>query len=392
MNWKHNLRRTTLTFLSAGLLALSGLGAAASPAQTPPAGTSACGTGDHGLLQDLRQQLSVKDQAPLAFSDISFLSANTGRAVGNGFMIGTSDGGCHFQEIYQGQWNFKQISFPDNVHGWALASVGEGPANYLITTTDGGSTWKNLSGTAVAFDRIGFTDSRNGFAYSRTSTYTTKDGGLNWSKVPTPANTRGAYFSNRSNGWAIVVAPGTGYRLMKTTDGGFTWKLSLKAAFDGPEGGQIYAKGNQVYAVLYGGTGMSQTSYSLYASGDKGGVWNRVIAQTTAGGGPAPGSGPAQFKFGPASGKPGDLELVGNNTAFLVGFSPAAEQVAVGRSEHGGKQWSNWKSIPGFDAVISFTDGQQGWIAVRGVNQSSLYATGDGGSTWKVKLTLNNQP
>lgn len=49
---------------------------------------------------------------------------------------------------------------------------------------------------------------------------------------------------------------------MKTADGGKTWSLSLKVAFTDPEYGQITSKGDQVDVVLYGGSGMSQTSYS----------------------------------------------------------------------------------------------------------------------------------
>ncbi|WP_310830913.1 hypothetical protein [Paenibacillus pedocola] len=385
MNWTLNIRLRVLTLLSCGLLAASVWGTAA-PAQA--AAAPACGSGDHGLLQQLQAKHSAAEETPLSFTDIQFLSGDTGRAAGSGFMIGTSDGGCHFQKIYEGQWNFRQISFPDNVHGWALASVKEGTDAYLIATADGGSTWKRISETAVGFERIAFTDSKHGFGYVRAFTYYTEDGGLSWSQIKTPANTRGAEFSSRSNGWAVVVAPGEGYRIMKTTDGGASWKLSLKSAFAYPEYGRVYAKGDQVYAFLYGGTGMSQTSYSLYASSNQGGKWNRVIAEDTAGGGPAPGSGTALLKKGPASGKPGNMQLVGNSTAFLVGYSPAGEKVAVGRTFTGGRQWANLPPIAGFDGIISFPDSKDGWMAVRGQNSSSLYATKDGGATWKVKFTF----
>lgn len=389
MNWTKKMHKTTITLLTASLLAISGWGAPALLAQAETSATSvACGSGDHGLLQILQSKHSEDGATPLSFSDIQFLNADTGRAAGNGFMIGTSDAGCHFQEIYQGQWNFKVIDFPDNVHGFALASVGEGQAKYLIGTNSGGAEWKRISDKAVSFEKIDFTDSKNGFGYNRASTYYTKDGGLSWNQIPTPTNTRGVYFSNRSTGWAVVVAPGAGYRVMKTTDGGKNWVLSLKAAFDAPVYGQISVKGDQVYVVLYGESGMNQTSYSLYASSNKGRNWNRVIAQQTAGGGPAPGSGQAQFESGPASGSPGNLELVGNNTAFLVGYSPAAEKVAVGRSYMGGKQWTNLQPISGYEGKISFTSNKEGWLAVRDVEHSSLYMTKDGGSTWESKFSF----
>lgn len=148
---------------------------AAAPVQA--AAAPAGGSGDHGLLQQLQAKYLAAEETPLSFNDLAFLSADTGRAAGKGFMIGTSDGGGHFQKIYEGQWNLRQISFPDNVHGWALASVQEQNGVYLIGTTDGGSTWTRISESQVGFERIAFTDSKHGFGYVRAFTYYTEDGG-----------------------------------------------------------------------------------------------------------------------------------------------------------------------------------------------------------------------
>ncbi len=387
MNWTKKIHLKALTILSAGLLTVSSWGAAA-PVH---AAAAPAGAGDHGLLKQLQAKYLAAEDTPLSFNDLAFLSADTGRAVGKGFMIGTSDGGSHFQKIYEGQWNFRQISFPDNVHGWALASVQEQNGAYLIGTSDGGSTWKRISESQVGFERIAFTDSKHGFGYVRAFAYYTEDGGRSWSQIKTPAHTRGAEFTSRNNGWAVVVAPGEGYRVMKTTDGGSTWKLALKSPFAYPEYGQVYAKGDQVYALLYGGSGMSQTSYSLYASGNQGKSWTRVIAQETAGGGPAPGSGSALLKKGPASGRPANMQLAGSSTAFLAGYSPAGEQVAVGRTVNAGKQWSNLPAIAGYEARISFPDSKAGWMAVKGADTSSLYATKDGGMTWTEKFAFKGK-
>ena len=381
------VQKVLLLLLSGLLLTLPGWGAQSLSVQA--AASPACGSGDHGLLQELQKQ-SGSESSPIRFSDVQFLNGETGRAAGNGFLIGTSNGGCNFQEIYHGQWSFKQIEFPNNVHGWALASVQEGQAVYLIATADGGSHWKRISKDAVNFEKIDFLDNQNGFGYKRASTYYTKDGGVSWSIIKTPANTRGAYFSSRAKGWAVVVEPGAGYRVMKTTDGGKSWSLSVKASFQDPVYGQIYASGSQVWAVLYGGSGMSQTSYSLYASSNNGGDWKRVIAEETAGGGPAPGSGAALLKSGPASGRPGNMQLIGNTAAFLVGYSPAGEKVAVGRSYNGGRTWTNLPAVPGYEGEISFTSDKQGWLAVGEFNSAALYYTPDGGKTWKKKLSFLN--
>lgn len=385
MNWKSRLQQTVTALLTVMVITLPGWGAGTPAAAA--AGAPACGSGDHGLLQEQQKAHSGADSVPLSFSDVDFLNADIGRAAGNGFLIGTSDGGCHFQQIYTGQWNFRQIEFPDNVHGWALASVGDGQAAYLIRTADGGSTWARLTNGAVNFERVEFLDGSIGFGYSRASTYYTRDGGESWNLVKTPANTRGAQFTSRNNGWAAVVVPGSGYRVMHTADGGKSWNRMLSVSAPEAGYGQIYAEGNQVYALLYGGFGMSQTSYSLYGSANAGGSWTRIIAQETAGGGPAPGSGTAKVKKGPAAGTPGNLVLTGN-TAVLVGYQPAAEEVGVGLTRDNGKTWTNQPTVPGFEGRISFTDPNHGWLAVKDMNGSTLYSTKDAGANWTPKFTL----
>lgn len=380
--------RITIMLLASVLLALPLWNLQPLPASA--ASAPACETGDHGLLQKLQKERLEANKNRLLFGDVQFLSASTGRAAGNGFMIGTSDSGCTFQTIYEGQWSFRNIDFPDNVYGWALASVQDEYSRYLIATRDGGSHWTRLSSGPVTYTRVDFIDRTHGFAYDWAYAYYTADGGRNWTRLTTPANTRGSYFTSRTTGWAVTVALGEGYRVMKTTDGGKHWSLKLKSAFDYPAFGQIYASGNQIWAVLYGGAGMSQTSYSLYASTDGGSSWKRVIAQETAGGGPAPGTGRSGLPKGPVSGRPGNMQLAGGG-AFLLGYSPAGEKVGVGRSYDGGRTWNNLPGVTGNDGFISFTGAKEGWMAVNAMGRITLYATLDGGSTWKQKLSIETQ-
>jgi len=350
-----------------------------------------CGKGDHGLLQQLQKQHQGDGPSALYFTDIQFLNDRIGRASGNGFIIGTSDAGCHWQEIYTGQWQVAQIDFSDNKNGWALATVPSQQQKHLIRTSDGGAHWKNIN-TPVTFDRIDLLNDMEGFGYTATSAYKTVDGGKIFTPIPTPVNNRYASFSNMKSGWSIVVIPSGGYKVMKTLDGGKHWSLKLKVAADSNNGGEIYTHGNQVWALLYGEAGMSQVSYSLYGSTDGGSHWNRVIAQDTAGGGPAPGSGKAITQKGPASpgGHPGNMQLIGESTAFLAGGSPAGEVVSVGRSFNGEKSWTNiTPSIEGYDARISFTDSKKGWLAVvNSSDKSAVYMTKDGGVSWNVKFSL----
>lgn len=326
------------------------------------------------------------------FSDIQFLSGTTGRAAGNGFMVGTSDAGASWQTIYEGTWQFSQMDFISNTTGWALAKSAANGPNALIYTQDGGSTFTKIKTGSMYLKRIEFTDSLNGFGYSFAYAYRTADGGHTWTKINTPANTRYAEFTDKQNGWALVVAPGYGYKLYRTVDGGAHWTQKLAVGSEETTGGEIYTDGDQVWALVNGGAGMSQQSYSLYASLDNGSSWRKVISQETAGGGAAPGSISGVVQEGPASpgGHPGNMQLT-DGAAILAGYSPAAGQIGVGRSLDGGKSWTNMPTIEGYESVISFTDANLGWIANTSSVGPAIYSTSDGGKTWVKKLQIGNQ-
>lgn len=393
MTWNKRLNRSMLIIVAMVLLLPVGLRAPDTIEAAGSISATPCGNDNHGLLKQLQEQHQDNGQDALHFTDIQFLNDHVGRAAGNGFIIGTSDEGCHWQEIYTGHWQMVQIDFPNNKDGWALATVPSQQTKYLIQTSDGGSHWKRVN-TSIAFDRIDLLNEKDGFGYTATSAYKTVDGGKSFTQIPTPVNNRFASFSNAKTGWSIVAIPNGGYKVMKTVDGGKHWSLKLKVAADSNNGGEIYSNGNQVWALLYGESGMSQVSYSLYGSTDGGAHWNRVIAQDTAGSGPAPGSGKSIVQKGPAfpGGHPGNMQLMGKNTAFLVGGSPAGEVVSVGRSYNGNKTWTNIvPSIEGYDARISFTDNKNGWLAViTSSTKSAVYMTRDGGISWNKRFSLMN--
>ncbi|MNU45429.1 hypothetical protein D3C71_342690 [compost metagenome] len=384
------------TLLTVAALALSiGIGSNTTVIQrTEAAAASApCASGDHGLLQNLQKKHAAADQDPLHVTDVAFLSDTTGRAAGNGFLIGTSNGGCNWQEIYTGQWQFDQIVFPNNVDGWALAQISPEAPVKLIATKDGGSHWSILSTSGQQFKKIDVLGTDTIVGYTSNGAYKSLNGGTTWAKIKTPANTRAAVFTDQAArmGWSLTVHPGTGYKLHKTTSGGASWSTVLTIPFGTAFGGELYSKGSQVWALVYGESGMSQVSYSLYASHDSGSHWNRVIAQSTAGGGPAPGNGPALAYKGPANpgGHPGNMQLIGRSTAYLAGGSPAGGKVGVGRSFDGGRSWSNIPAVlSGFDARISFPSERTGWLAVTSPTQTAVYVTHDGGGSWNKKFSL----
>ncbi|WP_454191470.1 WD40/YVTN/BNR-like repeat-containing protein [Paenibacillus sp. Marseille-Q7038] len=322
------------------------------------------------------------------FSDIQFLTGNTGRAAGNGFMIGTSDFGNDWQSIYKGTWQFTQLDFINNTTGWMLAKSAANGPNALLYTKNGGSTLTKIRTGSMHLERISFKNENMGFGYSRAFTYRTTDGGKTWTKMKTPANTRYAEFSDQKKGYALVVVPGYGYKIHKTTDGGTNWNPILSVPSAESSGGEMAVDGNEVWVQLNGGAGMSQQSYALYSSRNAGKDWTKVISQDTAGGGKAPGNSSGVVKEGPASpgGHPSNLSIV-EGGAYLGGFSPAGEKIGVGRSANGGKTWANLPSITGFESDIDFINGKIGWMA--DTSSGAIYLTKDGGETWTSKLKIN---
>ena len=114
-----------------------------------------------------------------------------------------------------------QLQFFDAQRGWAL---GEGT---LLKTSDGGVTWQQQT---IATDPPGgsvdsyfFLDSQKGWAYvcwhSWCRLYNTTQGGANWNFLYQSAGGGSLFFLDSLNGWVH-----NGYSILKTTDGGKTWK------------------------------------------------------------------------------------------------------------------------------------------------------------------------
>ncbi len=61
----------------------------------------------------------------------------------NGLLYATSDGGHTWQKLISSSLHMTQLSFVDDLNGWAIASVNNAPAK-LLHTTDGGHTWQSL--------------------------------------------------------------------------------------------------------------------------------------------------------------------------------------------------------------------------------------------------------
>ncbi|TYP75551.1 WD40/YVTN/BNR-like repeat-containing protein [Paenibacillus methanolicus] len=345
----------------------------------------ACRTDDHGI----RLTADATGESP-HFTSIQFLSASTGRAAGNGFMLGTSDAGCRWQPIYRGKLTFAQMDFVTNSLGYVLAGTSpEGPA-MLLRTANGGSSYSPVPNGGNRFARIDFRTATEGFGFTfnDSGAHYTANGGAKWSKLPTPPNTRGLRFFTLEDGWAVTLAPG-GYLVKRTTDGGRTWTTRLKASSAVGVGGAVYgAGGRDVWVLLYGGSGMSQTSYSLFHTKDGGASWKQVVSNATAGGGPAPGPAVKAGKLPGPAGRPADMATPDSRAAYLLAGSGAMDKLSLGRTMNGGKTWRNGAAAPGFEGKLTFPAAKSGWLAVTSLTSPAVYATRDGGATWSKTFAI----
>lgn len=391
---KRRLNRFT-AFAAALALAvpLAGIGpqAPAAGAAAAAAPKAACQNNGAQLVKKMETHPSRKhfEEGPY-FDTIQFLSGNIGRVAGNGFMIGTSDGGCSWQTIYTGEYNFHKLEFVTNSVGYVIGTKPDSPVPILLKTTDGGSTYQPLKNAPYGTLDIDFSDQKNGFLYTYGLVYRTSDGGTTWTRIPTPANSRGALFTDADHGWTVQVRTG-GYNIMKTENGGKTWYKTLVVDTKGSNpAGKLYSKdGKSIYALLYGDSGMSQISYSLYHSAEGGKNWVKLTSISSSGGGPAPGDPTGTKRYGGPEGFPGNLEISGD-AAYLVAGGPATEKVSFARSLNNGKTWSNLKAtLPGYEGVISFPAEKKGFAIVAGSSSiPAVYSTEDGGLTWNKKLSF----
>jgi hypothetical protein len=310
---------------------------------------------------------------------------NTGWAGGNGWIAKTISGGKNWSVIYQGKGTVQQIFALNHFDVWATLNQG-GNQSRLIKSNDGGKHW-GLVGTTPNNAFLHFTSK----TIALSGNYFSQDGGKTWHLLTTPKNLVGdPYFHDLKNGWAVTQT-NLGFIVKRTTDGGKSWdNIMTKSFSDGLEDAIIRSGGtNDAWVELIGGTGMTQTSYSVFhiINGRKSLL--TVIANSTAGGGPAPGFN-QDYNKGPNNkgSKPGPLYVVNPQIAFMGGSCPACDYPnSIGWTKDAGKTWVNsYITLKGYgDAYLAISDENHGWwITTENEKPSLMYTTSDGGLNWKL--------
>ncbi|MGZ4161007.1 MAG: hypothetical protein ACXVNF_09475, partial [Neobacillus sp.] len=254
----------------------------------------------------------------------------------------------------------------------------------LLQSGDGGRHWVAV-GTVPNNAYLHFTSKTTALSGNAFS----QDGGKSWHLLPVPKNMVGdAYFHDVKNGWAVTQRNNEFY-VKRTIDGGKSWETVLTKSLSSPLADAVIrsAGTNDAWIELIGGTGMTQTSYSIFHTTDGGTSWKTVIANSTAGGGPAPGFS-QDYNKGPINkgSKPGPLYVVNPEVAFMGGSCPACDNPnSIGWTKDAGKTWVNSNvALEGYgEAYLAIADANHGWwITTENGKPSLMYTTSDGGSHW----------
>ncbi|MEB3101933.1 hypothetical protein [Ferviditalea candida] len=327
---------------------------------------------------------------------VRLIDPASGWVGGSGWIARTDDAGKQWKIQYVGEQTVEQIFALNGQQAWVVFSHDPGDSNgrCLLHTTDGGAHWSPV-GRMPNGGFLHFVSKQEAFAANAHTT----DGGRTWEKLPVPNAIVGdAYFHDKNHGWA-AAQENSRIVFKRTVDGGQTWKTVMSRSTASRLNGVVIrsAGADDAWIECIGDSGMSQTSYSLFHTSDGGKNWLTVIANSTAGAGPAPGY-PMNDSSGPrnAGSKPGPLYVVSPQVAFMGGFCPACDYPnTVGWTTDGGKTWNNGKAqYMGYGgALLAIADAEHGWwICTDNSEPSVMYTTSDGGMHWKKAHTFDQPP
>ena len=292
---------------------------------------------------------------------VSAVNARVAWASGSGStVLRTGDGGATWKKLVvtSDALDFRDIDAIDENTAYVL-SIGNGAASRIYKTLDGGATWVlqfRNEDPKVFLDAMSFWDADHGIVIGdsvdgKFYILTTANGGRDWSRVPAGAlppalENEGAFAASgtniavygKSNAW-IGLGAAARARVLRTTDGGRTWKVSETPLKSGQSSGIFsIAFADQKHGVIVGGDYQKEkeAADNLALTDDGGVTW--TLAQGLSG-----------FR---------SVVAYVPGTKNVIAVGPAGSDY----SNDGGKKWAPL-SGPGFD-TFSFARGQKfGWSA-----------------------------
>jgi photosystem II stability/assembly factor-like uncharacterized protein len=236
------------------------------------------------------------------------VSAVNGRVVwasGSGStVLRTEDGGASWKKITvtSDKLDFRDIDAIDEKVTYAL-SIGTGDASRIYKTTDGGATWRlqfRNEDPKAFLDAMSFWDADHGLVIGDSIDrqfylLMTSDGGQHWKRVPPnklpPAqDNEGAFAASGTNiavygrkyAW-IALGAAARARVLRTSDGGRSWKVSETPVKSGPSSGIFsICFRDALHGVIVGGDYQkeNEATDNLAITSDGGQTWKPVAGLT----------------------------------------------------------------------------------------------------------------
>ncbi|MFH0757538.1 MAG: YCF48-related protein [Bacteroidota bacterium] len=280
-----------------------------------------------------------------------FITGNTGYASGRGGIIAK-------QKLHDNLWTrldknildnekINDIFFNDPELGFIAADSGK-----ILRTANGGKSWelKRISDTEL--DNLYFTDAATGWLSDRSAIYHTADSGNTWIKSFDRSYLKDIFFLNADTGWAV----GWYYGMIFTPDGGITWS---DKGFDGCYFDFIYFK-DRLTGWTSGPSGMRKTT-------DGGDYWMEIP--------------------GPAEESIYDMKFYNGETGWLAG-----SYGLIMKTTDGGQSWDLQRHTPSaYNPLKEIRILDSLHVYVIGDVEGVIYATEDGGITWKENACITNQ-
>jgi photosystem II stability/assembly factor-like uncharacterized protein len=290
---------------------------------------------------------------------VSAVNARIAWASGSGStVLRTDDGGTTWKKLIvtSDALDFRDIDAIDENTAYVL-SIGNGAASRIYKTVDGGATWvlqfRNEDPKAF-LDAMSFWDANHGIVIGdsvdgKFYILTTANGGRDWSRVPPdtlPAalENEGAFAASGTN--IAVYGKGSAWiglgasaraRVLRTTDGGRSWKVSETPLKSGQSSGIFsIAFADPKHGMIVGGDYQKEKEAvdNLALTDDGGVTWTLV-------------QGLSGFR---------SVVAYVPGTKRVIAIGPAGGDY----SNDGGKKWAPL-SGPGFD-TFSFARRQKfGW-------------------------------
>ena len=351
---------------------------------------------------------SQRAGTPVALDAVAFVGPQIGWLVGaSGVIRHTVDGGAHWLRQRSGtSLALYAVAFADAQHGWAVGDRG-----LILRTVNGGTTWtKRRAGNGSdPLRSIACAGPRKAWAAGDSNLLVrTVDGGTTWKTVRTGLywenDLCGVAFTSAAKGWLLANYGNTDEpvaTLMRTTDGGRTWRRQLWA---GP-GASI----SRFQGVAFDAGGSFGVATGVQFDPDTMEETPVVLRTTDGGGSWAGASGPIGAAAAAVAVTPADRVVMATELGPLrlsddkcttwstvgsaagdgaqlaaVDFVDATHGWAVGDFGQivvsaDGSTWHDQTSgtTQGLNDVV-FTDNQHGWA----VGEDTVLRTQDGGVSW----------